>query len=76
MRYAIVIEKAEHHYAAHAPDVPGCVATGASLEEVRAQMQEALQFHFEATVENHEPIPAPTSLVEYVDVDVPVTAEV
>ena len=48
----------------------------ASLEEVRAQMREALQFHFDAMVEDHEPMPAPTSLVDYVDVDVPVAAEV
>lgn len=68
MRYAIVIEKAENNYAAYAPDVPGCAATGATLEEVKQQIQEALEFHFEGLKEEALPIPQPTSLVEYVEV--------
>lgn len=47
MRYAIVIEKAEGHYSAYVPDLPGCVATGLSLEEVEAEIREAIEFHLE-----------------------------
>jgi predicted RNase H-like HicB family nuclease len=71
-RYAIVIEKAEHNFAAYAPDVPGCVATGHTLEEVKQQMQEALEFHFEALAHDGEPIPQPVSAVDFVDVRTPV----
>ncbi len=46
-KYLVVIEKAENNYSAFSPDVPGCVATGASVENVTATMKEALEFHFE-----------------------------
>lgn len=72
MHYAIVIEKAENNYAAYAPDVPGCVATGATVEEVKQQMSEALEFHFEGLREDNEPIPEPTTLCDYVEPKVPV----
>ena len=71
-RYAIVIEKAKRNYSAYAPDVPGCIAAGKTLKEVRRLMREALEFHFEAMAEDGKAIPAPTSCVEYVDVAVPV----
>jgi predicted RNase H-like HicB family nuclease len=67
MRYAIVIEQANGNYSAYAPDVPGCVATGATLEEVQQTMQEALAFHLEGLREEGLPIPPP-STVAYVDV--------
>jgi predicted RNase H-like HicB family nuclease len=67
MRYAIVIEQANGNYSAYAPDVPGCVATGATLEEVQQTMQEALAFHLEGLREEGLPIPQP-STVAYVDV--------
>ena len=44
MRYAIVIEKAEGNYSAYAPDLPGCVATGATIAEVELEMREAIAF--------------------------------
>lgn len=68
MRYAVVIEKAEKNYCAYVPDLPGCVATGASLDEVEAQIREAIEFHLEGMREDGVPIPAPQSRVEYVDV--------
>jgi predicted RNase H-like HicB family nuclease len=67
MRYAIVIEQANGNYSAYAPDMPGCVATGATLEEVQQTMQEALAFHLEGLREEGLPIPQP-STVAYVDV--------
>jgi predicted RNase H-like HicB family nuclease len=74
-RYAIVIERAKRNYSAYAPDVPGCVAAGKTLKEVRQLMAEALAFHFEAMAEDGEAIPAPNSQVEYVDVAVPAAAK-
>ena len=68
MRYAIVIEKAEGNYSAYVPDLPGCVATGATVEEVEAEIREAIVFHVEGLREDGLPVPAPASQVEYVDV--------
>jgi predicted RNase H-like HicB family nuclease len=68
MRYAIVVEKGESNYSAYVPDLPGCVATGATLEEVEAQMLEAIAFHLEGMQQEGLPVPEPSSLVEYVEV--------
>jgi predicted RNase H-like HicB family nuclease len=68
MRYAIVIERAAANYSAYVPDLPGCVATGATVEEVEAQIREAIAFHVEGLREDGLPVPAPASRVEYVDV--------
>ena len=68
MRFAIVIEKAENNYSAYVPDLPGCVATGASVEEVEAQIREAIEFHLDGLREDGVAIPQPASRVEYVDV--------
>jgi predicted RNase H-like HicB family nuclease len=67
MRYAIVIEQADGNYSAYAPDVPGCVAAGATMEEVQQAMQEALAFHLEGLRAEGLPIPPP-STVAYVEV--------
>jgi len=68
MRYAIVIEKAESNYSAYVPDLPGCIATGATIDEVEAQIREAIAFHVEGLREDGLPIPQPASRVEYVEV--------
>ena len=68
MRYAIVIEKVGSNYSAYVPDLPGCVATGATIEEVEAQIREAISFHLEGLREDGLPVPAPASRVEYVDI--------
>ena len=68
MRYAIVIEKAESNYSAYVPDLPGCVATGGTIEEVESQIREAIEFHLEGMREDGTPIPPPASRVEYVDI--------
>jgi predicted RNase H-like HicB family nuclease len=68
MRYAVVIEKAEGNYSAYVPDLPGCVATGSTVEEAEAQIREAIEFHLEGLREDGLPIPAPSSRVEYVDI--------
>jgi len=68
MGYAIVIEKAAGNYSAYVPDLPGCVATGVTLEEVEQQIKEAISFHLEGLREEGLPIPEATTLCEYVQV--------
>jgi predicted RNase H-like HicB family nuclease len=67
MRYVVVIEKAVGNYSAYIPDLPGCIATGATLEEVEQQIQEAVEFHLEGMREEGLPIPEPTTLCEYIE---------
>ena len=65
-RYLIVIEKAlDGSYSAYLPDVPGCVSTGDTLEEVQAMIREAVEFHFEGMRSAGLPIPPPTSTSDY-----------
>ena len=68
MRYGIVIEKAEGNYSAYVPDLPGCVATGATVPEVEAQIREAIAFHVEGMREEGLAVPPPQSQVEYIEV--------
>lgn len=75
MRYAIIIEQSERNYSAYAPDVPGCVATGTTLEEVTALMRDALEFHFRGLAEDGDPIPAVISRVATVEVTLPADAQ-
>ncbi len=68
MRYAVVIEKAPSNYAAYVPDLPGCIATGATVAETESLIREAIEFHLEGLKADGLPIPPPSSHVEYVDV--------
>lgn len=68
-RYAVVIEKAESNYAAYVPDLPGCVATGATAAETEQFLREAIELHIEGMREDGLSVPEPSSLVEYVEVD-------
>ena len=68
MRYAVVIERAASNYSAYVPDLPGCVATGATIEEVEAEIREAITVHLDGLREDGIPVPQPSSQVEYVDV--------
>lgn len=67
MRYAVVIERAEGNYSAYVPDLPGCIATGATVEAVEAAIREAIGFHLEGLAEDGSPPPQPSSLVNYVE---------
>jgi len=49
MRYVVVIEKAEDNYSAYVPDLPGCVATGATIPEVETEIREAIRFHIDGS---------------------------
>ena len=68
MRYAIVIERAEGNYSAYVPDLPGCVATGATVSEVESEIREAILFHLDGSREDGLPVPPGASQVEYVEV--------
>jgi predicted RNase H-like HicB family nuclease len=68
MRYAIVIERAENNYSAYVPDLPGCIATGATVQETETQIREAIDFHIAGLREDGVPVPQPSSRVDYVDV--------
>ena len=68
MRYAVVIEKAENNHSAYVPDLPGCIATGATVEEAEQLIREAIEFHLAGLREDGLPIPQPSSQVEYIEV--------
>jgi predicted RNase H-like HicB family nuclease len=70
MRYAIVVERAVNNYSAYVPDLPGCVATGATMEETERLIREAIELHLTGLLEDGLPIPEPSSQVEYVEVAV------
>ena len=72
MRYAIVIERAGSNYSAYVPDLPGCAATGASQREVEVLLREAIELHIAGMREDNQPVPEPSSRVEYLDVEVAV----
>jgi predicted RNase H-like HicB family nuclease len=67
-RFLVVIEKANGNYSAYSPDLPGCVATGATLEEVKENMHEAIELHVRGLLEDNLPIPESTSSAEYITV--------
>ena len=68
MRYAVVIERAEGNFSAYVPDLPGCVAAAATLEDAQARIREAIAFHLEGLREEGAPIPPPSSQVQYIEV--------
>lgn len=69
-RYLVVFEKSAENYSCFAPDVPGCVSAGETLEEARLGMAEALRFHFEGMLEDGDPIPdAVTTAYDFAEED-------
>ncbi|ESS71809.1 hypothetical protein MGMO_88c00200 [Methyloglobulus morosus KoM1] len=68
MRYMVIIEKGESSYGVFVPDLPGCIAVGETEQEVRALIQEAIQFHLEDLQSEGRPIPQPVSKSMFVDV--------
>jgi predicted RNase H-like HicB family nuclease len=67
-RYLIVIENAGSNFSAYSPDLPGCVTTGKTADETRRNMEEAIEFHLEGLREEGLPVPAPSSIADYVEV--------
>jgi predicted RNA binding protein YcfA (HicA-like mRNA interferase family)/predicted RNase H-like HicB family nuclease len=67
-RYLIVIENTGRNYSAYSPDLPGCAATGSTIEETRKNMEGAVEFHVEGLREDGIPIPPPSSIADYVEI--------
>ena len=68
MQYLIVIEKTETGYSSYSPDLPGCVSTGATREELEQNMREAIEFHLDGLKAENLEIPKPASSSAYVEV--------
>ncbi|MEW6749752.1 MAG: type II toxin-antitoxin system HicB family antitoxin [Candidatus Latescibacterota bacterium] len=69
-KYLIIIEESETGYSAYSPDLPGCVATGATREEVEANMKEAVEFHLEGMKHDGYALPKPSAQSAYLEVAV------
>jgi len=67
-RFLIVVEKANANYSAYSPDLPGCVATGKSREEVKRNMQEAIEMHVQGLREDDLPVPESQAFAEFIDI--------
>jgi len=67
VKYLVVVEKAAGNYSAYVPDLPGCVATGGTLEEVQQNIREAVAMHIEGLREDGLPVPAPQTQAEFVE---------
>lgn len=67
-RYLVIIEESATGFSAFLPDVPGCIATGATREEVETAMREGVEFHLDSLRESGEPVPPPRSSATYVEV--------
>jgi predicted RNase H-like HicB family nuclease len=71
LSYTIIVEKGQGNYGAYAPDLPGCVAVGDTVEETIEQMKEAIEFHLEGMRAEGLPIPKPQIIIRQVDLEVP-----
>ncbi len=67
-KYAVVIEKGPNNYSAFVPDLPGCITTGCTVEEIEENIREAIELHLEGMREDGEPIPEPTTLTREVEI--------
>ena len=67
MRDAVIIERAGDNVSAYVPDLPGCVATAATVETVEREIREAIRFHIEGLQADGEPVPQPTTIAEDFD---------
>ena len=68
VKYGIVIEKGGHNCSAYVPDLPGCVATGATVEETKERIRGAILLHLEGMREDGDAIPEPTTVCDFVEV--------
>ncbi len=68
MKYTVVIEKTPNNYAAYVPDLPGCVATASTREELLEEIRGAIEFHIEGMREDGEPVPEPQATADLVEV--------
>ena len=68
MQYLVIFEKGASSYGAYVPDLPGCVAIGETMDEVRGLIAEAIQFHVEGLRKDGLVVPLPSSTVMFIDV--------
>lgn len=66
-KYAVVIERGPHNFSAYVPDLPGCITTGKTIDEVKGNMREAIALHLEGLREDGLPIPEPTAVAVEVE---------
>lgn len=67
MKYAVVFERTPNNYSAYVPDLPACVATGATRSEGEQRIREAIGLHLDGLQEEGEPVPDPTAWTELVE---------
>jgi len=70
MKYAVVFEGGENNFAAYVPDLPGCISTGQSKEEVAENIREVIEFHIEGLKLTGQPVPKPSSWVGELEIAV------
>jgi predicted RNase H-like HicB family nuclease len=68
MRYAVIVEEGETSFGAYVPDLPGCVAVAETRDEVLQLIEEAIEFHIDGLRQDNQPIPEPSSSIEYVEI--------
>ncbi len=66
-KYAIVIERGEQNLSAYVPDLPGCITTGRTVEEIERNIREAIELHLQGLRQDGEPIPEPHTAVTYIE---------
>ena len=64
--YTVIVEKAEGNYSAYAPDLPGCITTGPTVEATLSNMREAIEFHLKGMLDDGDPVPKPVSIAAVV----------
>ena len=67
MKYGVVIEKGPNNYSAYVPDLPGCIATGDTIDEVETLIRDGIRFHIEGLTEDGLPVPQPSTILEYIE---------
>jgi predicted RNase H-like HicB family nuclease len=69
-RYPVIIERSRKNYSAYSPDLPGCVATGATVEETISRMRSAIKFHLEGLRKEGSEILEPSTKVKYIEITI------
>ena len=67
-RFLVIVERAGRNLSAYLPDLPGCVATGATLDETMARMRAAIELHVRGLREDRLPVPEPSAIADYVEI--------
>lgn len=68
-KYAVVVERGPNNYSAYVPDLPGCVTTGKTVEEIKTNIREAIELHLEGLMEDGAAVPEPSSVA--IEVELP-----